>query len=178
MNGLEIFGVFVGLDNLAVILGLGVLSLSKECRWWILCSFVFFETLMPLVGYMLGQQLLLEAGELGERFGAVLLAICGVFVVLGVMKNDKLSSFINRRWTMVLLGFLLSFDNLAAGAGFAVLGLPLWASVLMLGGISASMCVLGLMLGKKIQAWIPNHANLIGGIYMICLAILLVVIDN
>ena len=175
MTGVPIFGLLLGLDNLAVIAGLGLASLAWNRRVWMVGAFILFETMMPLVGHVLGAGLASGLAALGEWLGIGFLGLAAALILRGALRREALSGLVDHRWSMVLLGFLLSFDNLAAGVGFGALGMPLWQVALMLGGVSSVVCILALGLGGTVRALLPGRADVVSGGFLAAMAVVLVV---
>lgn len=177
MTGLSVFGFLVGIDNVAVIAGLGLASLAWDRKLWLLGAFALFEGGMPVAGHLIGTGVVAGAATVGETVGLISLAACGLLILLTAVRDRALAGLVDRRSTMVLLALLLSVDNLAAGIGFGALQIPLWASALLLGGVSALMCVAGLALGQTLRRFVPRHANLASGAYLMVLAAALAVFE-
>ena len=176
-------GLTLGLDNLAVVAGLGLAAEADRRRRWILGSFVFFELTMPLLGYGLGASLLAvfpaSLAESTELIGLFLLAMSGLFVALAAGNPTWYSGLRGSPVYILILAALLGLDNLAAGAASAVSGSGTLAVVCALGAISAGLSAVGFFAGIRIADLLNTRENqkrrvpIFGGIYLVGLALLL-----
>ena len=61
---------------------------------------------------------------------------------------------------------------LMAGIGLGALGYPVLFSALVIGLVSASMCFLGLFVGRQVSRWVPAKMELISGSYLVLIALI------
>jgi putative Mn2+ efflux pump MntP len=171
MAAVLLLGLLVGLDNLQVGAGLGLVRMSLARRWAFAGAFAFWETAMPLAGLALGRSVADLAGAWAEAIGIAVLALCGLLIVGFSLRGEEAEeSLIASRLTLAGLPLSLSFDNLAAGVGLGSLGFPVVASALIIGVASGSLCALGLFAGARLRSFIPRRAELWSGIYLLILA--------
>jgi len=173
MTAVILLGFLLGLDNLEVGAGLGLVRMSTARRWAFAGVSALCETVMPLVGLALGHAARLRAGGWGEGIGIAVLAICGLVISTLSLRGDEEAKerFANSRLALAGIPLSLSLDNLAAGVGLGSLGFPVLASALILGLVSGSLCALGLFSGGQLRRWIPKRAELLRGIYLLALAV-------
>lgn len=171
MTAVFFLGLLVGLDNLQVGAGLGLVRMSPARRWAFAGLFALCETLMPLAGLALGQAARARAGAWADGIGIAVLALCGILIVtLALRGSENAEELVGSRLALAGLPLSLSFDNLAAGVGLGSLGFPVIASALILGLVSGSLCALGLFAGAKLRRWVPKRAELWSGVYLLALA--------
>lgn len=174
----QIFGFATGLDNMAVIAGLGLAALAKDKRIWILSSFIIFELFMPVIGFWLGAILSPGLEIWGETLGLGFLGVAGLLIIGTSLFPKIFANFLKFPAAIVALAFLLSFDNLFAGAGLGVSSNQIGAALIM-GVIAASLCVVGFVLGSglgaKLRQWGVKKTGLISGAYLSGLALFLAV---
>ena len=169
MTAVFLLGLLVGLDNLQVGAGLGLVRMSPARRWAFAGGFALCETVMPLVGLALGQAARARAGAWADGLGIAVLALCGILIVVFSLRNEE-ESLAESRFALAGLPLSLSLDNLAAGVGLGSLGFPVIASALILGLVSGSLCALGLFAGAYLRRWVPKRAELWSGVYLLALA--------
>lgn len=167
-------GILVGLDNLQVGAALGM-SGGLDARRRILAAvaFAFCETLMPLVGLMLGRGAAHWAGDFGEWLGVLALGVCGVLILVASRRSRDEAELSTGSFaggaTLVLLPLSLSFDNLLAGFSLGTLGFPVLASAVLIGLLSGGLCALGLYGGHRVHNRVPDWAEPAGGIFLLAL---------
>lgn len=170
MAAVLLLGFLVGLDNLQVGAGLGLVRMSAARRWAFAGAFALCETVMPLVGLALGRKVANLAGPWAEGIGIAVLALCGLLIIVVALRGEaaeEAGGFL----ALAGLPISLSFDNLTAGVGLGSLGFPVIASALTIGLISGSLCALGLFSGAWLRRWIPRRAELWSGLYLLVLAV-------
>lgn len=170
MTAVFLLGLLVGLDNLQVGAGLGLVRMSAGRRWAFAGLFALCETVMPLAGLALGQAARARAGAWADGLGIAVLALCGILIVVFSLRNEE-ESLAESRFALAGLPLSLSLDNLAAGVGLGSLGFPVIASALILGLVSGSLCALGLFAGAWLRRWVPKRAELWSGVYLLALAV-------
>ena len=69
----------------------------------------------------------------------------------------------------------MSLDNLIAGASLGMIGFPLPLSVGIIGAMSASMSLAGLLLGRTAANFLKLKSELIGGVALVCIALVLAI---
>lgn len=175
MAAVLLLGLLVGLDNLQVGAGLGLVRMSTARRWALAGAFALCETGMPLVGLALGRKMASFAGPWAEGIGIAVLALCGLLIVILSLRGEEAPE----AGSLALAGLplSLSLDNLAAGLGLGSLGYPVIASALTIGLISGSLCALGLFSGAWLRRWMPRRAELWCGLYLMVLAVVRLVWD-
>lgn len=175
MAAVLLLGVLVGLDNLQVGAGLGLVRMSTARRWAFAGAFALCETVMPLVGLALGRNVARFAGSWAEEVGIAVLALCGLLIVILSLRGEEEEA--SSSLALAGLPLSLSLDNLAAGVGLGSLGFPVVASALIIGLVSGSLCALGLFSGAWLRRWVPRRAELWSGVYLMALAVLRLVWD-
>ncbi|HEY6141558.1 MAG TPA: manganese efflux pump [Thermoanaerobaculia bacterium] len=167
-----LLGVLAGSDNLQVAAAIGMAPLTRARRAAFAVAFALCEIGMPLLGLLLMASLHPRFGARIDRAAPLILVACGVvIIVLALTDRDELRTFVNRRWIVAALPPLLSLDNLLIGISLGALHVPPALAAVTIGSVSASMCLAGLAGGGRIRRWLPAHADLLSGIYLIAIAI-------
>lgn len=167
-----VVGLLVGLDNLQVGAALGLAGMDSRRRWLAACAFALCETVMPLVGLLLGQGARRLVGDFGEWLGVAALGLCGIAILVAARRGEaecERSSIMDRNATLVLLPISLSFDNLLAGFSFGALGFPVLITALMIGALSGSLCAAGLFGGHRAHRLVPEWAEVASGAFLLVL---------
>ncbi len=177
MSALLLFSLLVGLDNLQVSAAIGMLEIRTERKWLLTIAFGFFEAVMPLVGLLLGGLIYTSLGGLAGTIGPLILIACGLLIIYMALGDQDTAEVVNNRWLLFGLPLTLSLDNLVAGIGLGALGYPVLFAALVIGLVSASMCFLGLFVGRQVSRWIPIKMEIVSGFYLILLAIIMLFFD-
>lgn len=165
-----LLGILAGSDNLQVATAISMAPLTRARRVLFALAFCACEIATPLLG-------LLFIGSLQARFGWInrlapaVVITCGVVILFLAFRDaDELETLVNRRWTLAALPLSLSLDNLLIGVSLGAFGYPLPFAAATIGAVSASMCVIGIAGGARLRRWIPRHASVVSGLYLIVIA--------
>ena len=168
-----VVGLLVGLDNLQVGAALGLAGVDSRRRWLAAGAFALCETVMPLVGLMLGQGARRLVGDFGEWLGIAALGLCGVAILVAARRGEETCEkrlLVERRSTLILLPLSLSFDNLLAGFSFGALGFPVLVTALMIGALSGTLCAVGLFGGHRARRLVPEWTEVASGAFLLVLS--------
>ena len=143
-------------------------------------AFGFFQTLMPIIGYFIGEEL---AGLLAG-FAKYLVFLC--FIVLGAKtfidafrKDDegRMHDDAVHFLELASLAVATSIDALAVGFSFALLEASILTSALVIGLVTFSLCFAGVLLGCMLGSRVKKIASCIGGGLLILLAVKVILGD-
>jgi len=171
MSAVLLLGLALGLDNLQVGAALGLLQVSQRRRWAIALAFGACETIMPLLGLLLGHWLGEFLGPFTELFGTVVLALAGLLIIVMSLYERGTSGISGSGIALLGLPVSLSLDNLLAGVGLGTLGHPVLWSALGIGAMSTLLCTLGLFFGGWLRQRLPERAELVGGMGLLVLSV-------
>jgi putative Mn2+ efflux pump MntP len=182
--GAAIIFLSLGLDTLAVSLGLGMAGLPRQ-RWVrVGLTFACFEGLMPIIGLLIGHQLGSLLGEVAAYIaGGILVIVGGLEIREAVFEKDAddrddLPATVpteEKQHPLILTGLSVSLDELAVGFALGVLDVPVG---LALGYIAVQAFVLtfiGLQLGRRLGHHLGEHAELAAGIVLALLGVALAI---
>src|SRR5579859_8073261 len=79
LGPLLLISLSLGLSNFAAAIGMGVSGADGRTRLTMAVAFAFFEALMPIIGLLLGQTLVVRVGTTGHYLGAILLVLTGFY---------------------------------------------------------------------------------------------------
>ncbi len=173
-----ILGALVGLDNLAVGSGLGMLGLDRRRRLWFAASCFGFETLASAIGTRLGLGLQEGLGTaVGRLLAPICLAACGVMIALAVARRAEKPRFLDTNRAMLAIPFLLCLDNLAAGVGQGLSGVSTVLDGLAAGLLSGCMAAMGFVCGGWIHERSSGYSKAFAGGWLVACALILVFAD-
>ena len=171
MLQIVLLGILAGSDNLQVAAAISMVPLTRARRVVFALAFCACEISTPLLGLMLMHSLHARFGAWTERVAPLIVVLCGgAILLLALTDRDELERLVNQPWTAAALPLSLSFDNLLIGVSLGAFGYPLPLAAATVGSVSACMCIIGIVGGARIRRWIPAHASVVSGLYLIVIA--------
>lgn len=170
----------LGLDTLAVALGLGLAGLPRVR--WLRVGLVFAccEGLMPIVGLLLGQGLGARLGTLATYAAAGLLLVLGGLAIREALLSDDddddapdYAALAGRPRALLLAGLAVSLDELAVGLALGVLRVPLGPALAYVALQAFALTFIGLALGTRLGARLGGRAELVAGVVLALLGLAL-----
>lgn len=172
---LILIGISVGLGNFAASVAIGLGGVNKSLRVRIAIVFGLFETLMPIVGLLIGQQIAHKLGGHANLIGGLLLGLTGVYLTISSLrkKDDSKKAKATKSWSkLIITGLSLSIDNLIIGFGLGVRHQPLLLAIIVIGTTCIALSLLGLELGNRLNSKIEGYSELASGLILILVGIL------
>lgn len=171
--GYIFLGVVVASNNLAVSFALGSLK-TKDLYWRIVLVFTLFETLLPLVGMLIGQRFASLINAYATPVASGILLVLGLYLMATTFsKNEEPKKLVKKitSWTgLILLAIGLGIDNLLVGFSLGLKnGTPLMIA-LIIGAVAFVFVSTGLKIGKYIRQEHRKIADLVAGMLLVLLA--------
>ncbi len=157
--------------------------------------FGLFQFLMPVIGWLAGQQLSHYIHEYDHWVALGLLTFVGLKMLWQASAEKQLNSRVDfasiamldaqffdgkqlnskgdptRGLTLVLLSLATSIDALAVGVSMALLGVSIWLPSVVIGVVTASVSAVGITFGGSIGARWGRWADIAGGIVLILIGV-------
>ncbi len=175
MNLWELFVIAVGvsIDAFAVSVckGLSVGKPRPKHAFIVGAYFGGFQMLMPLIGYLIGQQFykLIAALDHWVAFGLLLL-IGGKMILEARDGCERVSSSFSLN-EMIPLAIATSIDALVIGLTFAMINVRIVPAITFIGATTFTIAATGLFLGYKIGTRFHSKAEIAGGIALILIGV-------
>lgn len=179
MGLLEIFGIGVGLamDAFAVSVseGMAIKKFNLKSTIIIALYFGIFQTLMPVLGYMLGKSFENIISSIDHWIAFILLLGIGLNMYKESRDNcndekENENDKINFK-TMLILSIATSIDALAVGITFGFLNVNLIKAVICIGIITFLISAFGVKIGNKFGDKLKNRAEIVGGTVLILIGV-------
>lgn len=177
MIAAAILFISLGLDTLAVAVGLGLAGLPRA-RWLrVGLTFALFEGLMPLVGLLAGHTLTDELGDVAGYIAAGVLILVGLWTVREALSDTERdeAAVIPQGSRLLLTGLSISLDELAVGFSLGALRVSLAPALIYVAAQAFVFTFLGLSMGRRIGARLGEMAELVAGMVLTLLGVALLV---
>ena len=174
---LILFVLPLSLDTFAVSAALGTRQPSGRERLRISLVLSGFETVMPLIGLLLGRALGTLVGAAADYLAiAVLFAVGVLMLVADEDEESKAAGLISGNGlALFAIGLSISLDELAIGFTIGLVGVSIWLAVILIGAQAFVAAQLGLRLGGRLSEHARERAERLAGAALIALAVLLTV---
>ncbi|MBF6612020.1 MAG: manganese efflux pump [Chloroflexi bacterium] len=170
----------LGLDTLAVSVGLGLSGLPRS-RWLrVGLTFALFEGLMPILGLLVGKGLSEKLGEIAAYAAAVSLIGVGLLAVREALTEDNNSAEDDlvektRGNRLLLTGLSVSLDELAVGFSLGVLQVSVGVALIYIAIQAFALTFIGVSFGGRLGAHLGERAELASGVVLALLGVALLV---
>ncbi len=156
---LVIIAIGLSFDSFAVSVSSGIIKSRITFNNAIkIASFLaFFQAAMPVIGWFLGSEIETYAAEFDHWIAFGLLALLGGKMIISSFRDSSMSKPIDPLKLPVLfsLSVATSIDALIVGFSFGFLEINIILAVLVIGGITFFVSMLGILFGKKnrVRVW-------------------------
>lgn len=132
---------------------------------------------MPLAGLLLGHHLAASLGQVGRVVGSCLLIGIGVYALWTTRRraNPVRAQPPPTISEVLSAGFGTNVDSLVVGFALGVYAIPAFTAVVIIGGVTATMAVVGLELGACLGALVDGQSKRLGGVVLAALGLVLFV---
>jgi putative Mn2+ efflux pump MntP len=167
-----LIAVGLGMDTFAVGVGAGTVFEAPMKRSVFRLSFHFglFQSLLFLAGYFAGKGIVESIAAWDHYVALGLLLFVGVRMIReGLLRREEeaLPADPSRGWRLVMLSVATSIDALAVGLSFGVLARAVLFPAVVIGLVSCTMTLVGIYLGRRLQARFGGYAEVLGGLILI-----------
>ena len=173
-----IFLIAIGLamDCFAVSLGVGTAGTATGPRatFRLFFHFGLFQAGMTLLGWLAGKTVVTYISSIDHWVAFGLLAFVGVRMIRGGLQKAGEEPAIpdpSRGMTLVMLSVATSIDALAVGLSLALLEVNVVWAALLIGGVSAVLSLVGLLLGNQLGLRFGKSMEILGGIILLSIGL-------
>ena len=173
MSFLTILLIAVGMamDATAVSLCVGANHQANSTRSRLRLAFHFgiFQAFMPVVGWYLGASVEHWVSAIDHWVAAGLLVYLGIKMIRSGWQSqtERCEDDPTRGKTLLMLSIATSIDALAVGFSMAILRVPVVMPALVIGLVTFSFSMLGLLTGSRLSARFGNRMEIMGGVILI-----------
>src|SRR5262249_5346965 len=138
----------VGLDVLALSIGVGVARLTPGASFRVGSAFAFAEIAMQLIGYKLGATASHMLGEVADDISLALLFLIGSLMIAQSCEYLPEARFDTAKGAGLLFASLsISLDSLGVGIALPALGIPLVPLIVTVSFTTVTFTLIGLGFG-------------------------------
>lgn len=175
MSLMELFLLAVGLSMdafaVAICKGLSMSRMSWKKAAVVGLYFGGFQALMPLIGYLLGQQFERFITTFAPWIAFLLLVLIGINMIWESFgEGEKCSDSIKFK-EMFVLAIATSIDALAVGVSFAFLQVKIVPAISFIGVTTFVLSMIGVKVGNVFGSRYRSKAELAGGIILILIGL-------
>lgn len=166
-----VIGVGLAMDAFAVSLGVGAADKARDRRAKFRLAFHFgiFQTGMTLLGWLLGSTVANLVSGVQGWIALVLLGYVGINMVRSGC-NPDCDSYQNepsKGRTLVILCIATSLDAMAVGLSMAVMKAQVIYPSLVIGVVTTSLSVFGLLAGAQLNHTFGKRMEILGGLLLV-----------
>lgn len=168
MSGLVLVAVALGLSNLAAAIGIGVSGVDGRVRIRVGLVFGLFEAGMPVLGLVAGEPVARAVGSGAAYAGGAFLVVAGGLTVYRARTGPPESTVVTGgAGPLIATAMALSVDNLVVGFGLAAQPVGILEAAGVIGGVSASMSLVGLEAGHRLGRVVGRRSAELGGALLV-----------
>ncbi len=173
MDLITIIFIAVGLamDAFAVSLGVGTTPFSSQKRVQFRLAFHFglFQFMMPVIGWLVGSTIIRYISQIDHWIALVLLSYVGINMIRSGLnpEHEAVLKDPSRGKSLILLAVATSIDALAVGLSLAMLKVTILLPAVIIGVITYSLSMVGLLTGRLLGEKFGKRMEIIGGLILI-----------
>jgi putative Mn2+ efflux pump MntP len=165
--------VSLGCDAFAVGLGVGTRFCAPRQVFRLSFHFGLFQFLMPLVGWILGRNVLGWTERIGPWIAFFLLFVIGFKMAYEGTRSreeEAICADPTKGFSLIMLSFATSIDALGVGFSLGILGQNLFFAAVCIGITASAMTWLAMKLGNNLSGRFAQRIEIIGGLILIAIA--------
>jgi manganese efflux pump family protein len=170
-----VIGIGLSMDCFAVSLAIGTTSKNRlvYAAVFIACFFGAFQAGMTVIGWFAGSSVIGLISSWDHWIAFILLAIVGGKMVWEGVRGSEEEAPIEaiRLVPVIVLSLATSIDALAVGVSFGVLQTAVLIPAFIIGTVCFVISFAGVMLGERLEEFLGNKMEIIGGLILILIGI-------
>lgn len=160
---LLIMALALGMDAFSVGLGMGLIRLKFRQIFYIGVTIGVFHIWMPLVGMLIGRLLSDTFGTVATLLGGGLLILLGVQMIFASFKKEEEPLITPVGFGLIVFALSVSLDSFSVGLSLGIYGAKTFLTIAIFGIVSMVLTWIGLLVGKRVQAWFGSYSEALGG---------------
>lgn len=168
---LFIMAVALGMDAFSVGLGMGLIRMRMRQIFYIGLTIGIFHMVMPLLGMMIGRLMSDQLGFLATYAGGSLLILLGGQMIFASFREDESPFITPIGFGLLVFSLSVSLDSFSVGLSLGIYGARTIVTVFIFGVISMLLTWAGLLVGKRVKAWMGTYSEALGGCILLAFGI-------
>jgi manganese efflux pump family protein len=171
---IAVIGVGLAMDTFAVAIATSVSLKTVTGRQLFRLSWHFglFQAFMPVIGWFAGNTVAAYIAPWDHWVAAALLGYVGSRAIYEAYRGEleqkqRIKSDPTKGLSLIMLSVATSIDALAVGLSFAMLNVTIWYASLIIGVITATLTLIGMLLGSRLGLRFGERIEIIGGLVLI-----------
>lgn len=150
---------------------------NPKARFRLSFHFGLFQLLMPVIGWLIGFQIVGWLTDWDHWVAFAILCFIGYKMIREAISEEPNSNDNNpsKGKNLILLSIATSIDALAVGFSLALLKVDVWFPALCIGIITGLLSLLGIYIGKYFGMKFSKYAKSSGGVILILIGIKIVI---
>ena len=180
MTWFALLGISIGLAMdafaVAVAAGLALATVTPRHVFRLAFHFGLFQFLMPVIGWLAGNELAGHIGKFAPWLAFGLLAYVGGKMVWQSQQppESRPEGDPTRGIALVGLSIATSLDALAVGLSLAFLGEAIWLPSVIIGLVAAALTAVGILFGARLGPRWGTRAEMVGGCVLLLIGVRIV----
>ncbi|GHF69552.1 putative Mn2+ efflux pump MntP [Amycolatopsis bartoniae] len=163
----------LSLDNFRSSVAIGTIPFGRRRAVQIALTFGLWDALAPLLGGLVGNYAGEVVDPVAEYVGFAAMGAYGVYLLAGALRKPEPEE-VDHPWvTLFGMPLSLSVDNLIAGTGLGLVGVPIVVPAVTFGVVTVVMSFAGLCLGRVAARAIRIRPDLFSGLSLLGAAVVL-----
>lgn len=162
-----LIGLSLSMDAFSLSLLYGSKKINNDKLFKLVITVGIFHFIMPLLGHFLGNRILILVKISSSILMFIILILVGIQMILDSFKKEENI----KNEGVILFALAVSMDSFSIGISLGELVNSLLLAPIVFMIISATSTYVGLKLGNFISNKIGKYATLIGGAFLILIAI-------
>jgi putative Mn2+ efflux pump MntP len=144
-------------------------------------AFGVAQGLMAALGWLLGELFAVWIQTIDHWIAFVLLALLGGRMIRAAFADEEEDvpeegpDWSSHLWSLLAAALATSVDAAAGGLTLELFEAPVWLSCLVIGGVTALVCVVGYWFASRLGARLGRVAEAVGGVVLIALGVKILV---
>ncbi|MGE5382806.1 MAG: manganese efflux pump MntP family protein [Omnitrophica WOR_2 bacterium] len=181
MDLVSLFLIAFGLsmDSFAVSVSSGIILPGIRFNKAVIIAFslAFFQGLLPLIGWIIGLSVQDFIKPIDHWVAFILLTVLGIKMIIESRKKEEDRANFNplKPAVLITMSIATSIDALIVGMSLSFISMKntlLWMTpVLIIGGVTFIMSMLGILFGKKVGNQFGKRMETVGGIILFLIGV-------